>query len=145
LLEESGIRVLHNTAVSIDRAGDRLVLAGIDDLLMGHPDLDAALTAADELASGGRAPRVLVSHNPDVLFNAAARDVSLVLSGHTHGGQIRIPGLGVLVRQSQCYLDEGRYTFGGTELIVTRGLGVTGVPLRWHCPPEAVLLTLTPA
>ena len=144
LLEETGIRVLHNTAVTIERAGDRLVLAGIDDLLMGRPDLDAALATASELSSGGRAPRVLISHNPDVLFDAAARDVSLVLSGHTHGGQIRIPHLGVLVRQSQCYLDEGRYTFGDTQLVVTRGLGVTGVPMRWHCPPEAVLLTLTP-
>jgi predicted MPP superfamily phosphohydrolase len=144
LLEDAGIRVLHNTAASIDRHGDRLVLVGIDDLHLGQPDLDAALTAANELVSPGKAPRVLVSHNPDILFEAAARDVSLVLSGHTHGGQIRVPGLGVLVRQSQCYLDEGRYTYAGTELVVTRGLGVTGVPLRWHCPPEAILLTLTP-
>jgi predicted MPP superfamily phosphohydrolase len=144
MLDASGIRVLHNTAVTIARGDDRVVLAGIDDLLMGGPDLDTALTTADELSSDGRAPRILISHNPDVLFDAAARGVSLVLSGHTHGGQIRVPGLGVLVRQSQCYLDEGRYSFLDTELVVTRGLGVTGVPLRWHCPPEAVLLTLTP-
>ncbi len=142
MLEETGIRVLHNSAVAIDHRDQSLVLAGIDDMLVGRPDLDAALGAAGELSRWGDAPPILLSHNPDVFFDAAARGVSLVLSGHTHGGQFRIPGMGVFIRQSQCYLDEGRYTHAGSELVVTRGLGATAAPLRWHCPPEAVLLTL---
>ncbi|MDX1390175.1 MAG: metallophosphoesterase, partial [Acidobacteriota bacterium] len=142
MLEETGIRVLHNTAVAIDRPGARLVLAGIDDMLVGSPDLDAALEAARRLHPENDAPPLLISHNPDVFFEAAARGVSLVLSGHTHGGQFRFPGMGVLIRQSRCYLDEGRYTNGGSELVVTRGLGATAAPLRWNCPPEGVLLTL---
>jgi len=89
-----------------------------------------------------RPPILLLSHNPDILFEASRRGVALVLSGHTHGGQIRIPGLPVLVRQSRYRLDEGRYETEGTELVVSRGLGVSGVPLRFACPPEAVFLRL---
>jgi predicted MPP superfamily phosphohydrolase len=136
LLEDNGIRVLHNESVVLERAGGRIVLAGIDDLYKGEPDLDAALASANGL------PVVLLSHNPDVVFDASRRGVPLVLAGHTHGGQLRFPGLPVIVRQSRYRLDEGRYTIGGTELIVSRGLGVNGIPLRVACPPEAVLITL---
>jgi len=141
LIEECGIGVLHNRWVPLGPAGGAsLVLAGIDDRHSGRPDLDAALAG---IPAG--APVILLSHNPDVLFDAAARGVSLVLSGHTHGGQIRIPGLPVLVRMSRYRLDEGHYGAGGTQLVVSRGLGVTGLPIRIACPPEAVLLTLTGA
>lgn len=132
-MEDVGMRVLHNESVELERGGDRLSLAGIDDLMRGKPDLQAALANA-------KPPVVLLSHNPDVLFEAVANDVSLVLSGHTHGGQIRMPGLGVLVRQSRYRLDEGRYRRGDTELVVSRGLGAVGLPWRAHCSPEGVLL-----
>ena len=99
------------------------------------------LRAACEIL-GARPPVVLVSHNPDVLFEAARRDVALVLSGHTHAGQIRIPGWPVLVRQSRYRLDEGRYRARATDLVVSRGLGAVGIPLRIACAPEAVLLEL---
>ncbi len=85
---------------------------------------------------------ILLSHNPDLVFDAARHGVALVLSGHTHGGQIRIPGLPVLVRQSRYRLDEGRFRCGPTELIVSRGLGAVALPWRTACPPEAVLITL---
>ena len=62
--------------------------------------------------------------------------------GHTHGGQIRVPGLPVLVRQSRYRLDEGRYRVGPMELLVSRGLGASGLPVRFACPPEAVLIHL---
>lgn len=139
LVEACGIPVLHNRWISIGGAssGPGLVLAGIDDRHAGRPDLDAALAG---VPAGSTV--VLLSHNPDVLFDAAARGVRLVLSGHTHGGQIRIPGLPVLVRMSRYRLDEGHYRSGATQLVVSRGLGVTGLPIRFACPPEAVLLTL---
>ena len=143
LLEETGVRLLHNAAVSLERGGGTLILAGVDDLHSGDPDLEGALAEAKALAqSGSRPPVILLSHNPDLFFEAAGRGVSLVLSGHTHGGQVRIPGLPVLVRMSRYRLDEGRYTADGAELVVSRGLGATGLPLRWNCPPEAVLLEL---
>jgi len=65
-----------------------------------------------------------------------------VLSGHTHGGQVRIPGRPVLVRMSRYRLDEGRYFRDGAQLVVSRGLGVSGIPLRVWCSPEVVLVTL---
>lgn len=132
LLEEQGVRMLQNRGVTLGRLG----LAGIDDLVSGRPDLDRALEA-----TRGRTT-VLLSHNPDVFFEAAARGVSLVLSGHTHGGQMRLPHLPVLVRQSRFRLDAGRYRFGDAELVVSRGFGATGLPLRVACAPEAVLVTL---
>jgi len=140
-LEETGTRVLHNDSVTLERGGNRLILAGIDDLMVGEPDLDAALGEADRWPDAEpRPPVVLLSHNPDVFFEAARRGVNLVLSGHTHGGQIRIPGLPVLVRQSRFRLDEGRYALNGSELVVSRGLGADGLPLRVACSPEAILL-----
>jgi predicted MPP superfamily phosphohydrolase len=134
-LQELGIEVLHNRSVRLDRGGARLSLAGVDDWLLGEPDLDAALA---EVA----APTILLSHNPDLFFEAARRGVALTLSGHTHGGQIRVPGLPVLVRQSRYRLDEGRFRSGVSELIVSRGIGAVGLPWRCFCPPEAVLITL---
>jgi len=135
LIEATGIELLHNRSVSLSRGGGKLSLAGIDDWMSGEPDLDAAV-------SGASGPVVLLSHNPDVLFEAQQRGVALVLSGHTHAGQIRWPGLPVLVRQSRFRLDEGRYRYRGTELIVSRGLGTVGLPLRIACAPEAVLVEL---
>jgi len=138
LVEECGITFLQNRSVAIAPPGAMpLILAGIDDRHAGKPDLEAALAGVPP-----DAPVVLLSHNPDVLFEAAGRGVRLVLSGHTHGGQIRVPGLPVLVRMSRYRLDEGHYRTGGTHLVVSRGLGVTGLPIRIACPPEAVLLTL---
>jgi len=138
VIEADGIRVLNNCSHTLRRGGASLSLAGIDDLLMGCPDLDAAL-------EGTVGPVILMSHNPDMLFDAARRGVALMLSGHTHGGQVRLPRLPVLVRQSRYRLDEGRFAVAGTQAIVSRGLGAVGVPLRLGCPPEALLLTLRKA
>lgn len=140
LLAGCGIEVLHNRSVQLERGGARLTLAGIDDLHAGAPDLDGALRST---APG--APVILLSHNPDIFFEAATRGVALVLSGHTHGGQVRIPGLPVIVRMSRYRLDEGRFERDGAQLVVSRGLGVTGLPLRLACPPEALFLRLRPA
>jgi predicted MPP superfamily phosphohydrolase len=139
ILEECGIRFLHNDSVELRRGDGCLFLAGIDDLHQGEPSLERALEGHDPSRAS-----LLLSHNPDILPEASRRGVSLVLSGHTHGGQVRVPGLPVLVRQSRLRLDEGRFRAGKTELVVSRGLGVVGIPLRMACPPEAVLLTLRP-
>ncbi len=138
-MEQAGVQMLQNRHTVLERGGDRLVLAGIDDLEFGRPDLDRALAGRPD-----GLPVMLVSHNPDIFFEAARRHVDLVLSGHTHGGQIRCPGLPVLVRMSRFRLDEGRYRVAGSELVVSRGLGAIGLPLRFACSPEVVLLTLKP-
>ena len=140
LYERCGVRVLDNDAVALTRGGAAVALAGIDDWNIGRPRLDDALFRARAETPG--APIVLASHNPDAFFDAARPGVALVLSGHTHGGQVRIPGRPVLVRMSRYRLDEGRYRVPGAELIVSRGIGVSGLPLRFACPPEALLVTL---
>ena len=140
ILETTGIQFLQNRSVLLEQDGGRILLAGVDDLLCGEALLDEALRGRH---SG--MPSLLLSHNPDVFPEAVNRDVSLVLAGHTHGGQWRLPGLPVLVRMSRYRLDEGRYQAGGSQLVVSRGLGATGFPIRIGCPPEAVLLTLRPS
>lgn len=142
VMEQAGIRMLQNRAVALERDGGRVILAGVDDMNAGRPDLDAALSQAAELSHGGEAPTILLSHNPDIFFEAARRGVALVLSGHTHGGQIRMPGLPVLVRMSRYHLDQGRYSAQGSELVVSRGLGASGIPLRLGCSPEVGLFRL---
>jgi uncharacterized protein len=142
LYERCGVRVLNNAAVALSRGSARLALAGIDDWNFGWPDLARAVAAAREAAPG--APVILASHNPDAFFEAASAGVALTLSGHTHGGQIRIPGQPVLVRMSRYRLDEGRYERDGAQIVVSRGLGVSGLPLRLFCAPEALLMRLRP-
>lgn len=137
LLLGAGVEVLVNRGV---RVRDDLYLAGIDDLRTGRPDLDAALAGRP----AGFAT-VLLSHNPDVLPRVPV-DVGLTLSGHTHGGQVCIPGFGPIVTSSQY----GRrfahgWVDGPARGYVTRGLGVTLLPIRVACPAELTILDLAPA
>ncbi len=139
-LTDLGIRVLHNQVDLLRRAGASLALAGVDDLAEGDYELEAVLAEVPPAV-----PSILLSHNPDLFFDAADLGVSLVLAGHTHGGQIRLPRLPVLIRQSRFGFHEGCFVANGCQLVVSRGLGVVGLPLRLGCPPEAVLLTLRSA
>ncbi|PNY81944.1 metallophosphoesterase [Deinococcus koreensis] len=134
----SGVPILRNQGVTLR---DDLHLGGVDDLWNGTPDVHRALAGAGERAT------ILVSHNPDVLPDLP-RPAGLVLSGHTHGGQVRLPLLGAPVVPSRY---GQRYAMGwvegahATPAYVSRGLGTSGIPLRNLCPPEIVLLTLHPA
>jgi predicted MPP superfamily phosphohydrolase len=134
-LDGIGLRVLRNESVRLIHGGSSLVLGGIDDLIMGTPDW-AAVTAAHG------APHLLLAHNPDHFYEAAARGIPLILSGHTHGGQIRLPNGPPIIRQSRFGLDEGAYAFGSSLLVVSRGLGSVGLPWRWGADPEALLVEI---
>ena len=137
LLRDAGVEVLVNRAVSIR---DDLHVAGLDDLRNGRPDLDATLRARPAAAA-----TVLVSHNPDVLPNVPL-DVGLTLSGHTHGGQVVLPGVGALYTSSR-YGDRflAGWVEGPARGYVSRGLGVTSFPVRINCPAELTILDLVPA
>ena len=107
-----------------------LWLCGVDDLTEGAPDLRAALQ--------GRRPgetTVLLSHHPDFFFEAAAADVDLTLSGHTHGGQIRVGGRAP-IHHSRFGYEQGWFQEGNCRLYVGRGIGVTVLPIRIDAPPE---------
>jgi uncharacterized protein len=136
-LERIGVSMLRNESVKVTHAGGQFVLGGIDDLVMGRPDWTA-------LAASHGTPHLLLAHNPDHFYTAVAHGVPLVLSGHTHGGQIRLRNGSPIIRQSRYCLDEGAYAYGSSVLIVSRGLGSVGVPWRWGADPEAVLVEIVP-
>jgi predicted MPP superfamily phosphohydrolase len=136
-LRDAGIRVLENEAV----AAGPLWLAGVADARMRTPDVDGALAAVPP-----EAPVLLMSHDPD-LFPHVPERVSLTLSGHTHGGQVAIPALRRPLLPS-AYGE--RYARGlivehGRHLLVSSGIGTSGLPLRLLAPPEVLVLTLRSA
>jgi predicted MPP superfamily phosphohydrolase len=147
-LTANGITVLDNGHVPIERAGDRFWLAGVDDPVEGDPDPDAAIPAS--IRNVPHEPIVLLCHAPDyvddLLAMPAGQAVSLVLAGHSHGGQIRLPLIGPLAlpELGRKYV-AGWFRFGTMQLYVNRGLGTVGVPFRFDCPPEIALLTLRSA
>lgn len=130
---------LTNTGVWLERGGQRLRLGGVDDFWEGTQDLWSALDSADT--------SVILCHNPDYVEMVRDRRVGLVLSGHTHGGQICLPVVGapfVPSRYGSKYL-HGLVRTPYTQVFVSRGLATTGPPLRIGSPPEINLLTLVPA
>lgn len=126
------IHLLHNRSVNLGP----LQLAGTDDALAGLPDVDAALGG---LCSG--LPTVVLTHSP-ILFDAIARPgVDLVLAGHTHGGQVRLPGLGpVFLPRGSGNYPWGWYKSNQSWLFVGRGLGWSVAPWRWQAAPEIALI-----
>lgn len=135
-LSQVGVEALVNRGVNLR---DDLYLAGIDDLLLGRPDLGAALDAWPPHRAC-----VLASHNPDVLPEVPDA-VALTLCGHTHGGQVCIPGYGPIVTNSRY---GRRFVHGVVRApalgYVSRGLGVTTLPVRLACPAELTVVELVP-
>ena len=137
LLRGVGIEVLLNRGLAVRPDLD---VAGLDDLRNGRPDLGAALRGRP--AAGAT---LLASHNPDVLPDVPT-EIGLTLSGHTHGGQVVLPGVGALHTSSR-YGDRflAGWVEGPARGYVSRGLGVTSVPVRINCPAELTILDLVPA
>ena len=133
-----GPTVLRNESHLIERGGETLRLAAIDDTWTGRADLGRTLAGGD----GHRT--VLLAHDPDVFEEAARLGADLVLSGHTHGGQVALPFLVRQVNLSRLVHRRtyGIYELGGSTLYVHGGLGTTGPPFRLGVPPEVVVLTL---
>lgn len=138
-LQQKHITVLNNTNTVIRRGPDRIQLAGIDDWSWAGTDWPRALQGIER-----QLPTVLLSHQPIVLDLAEARHVSLILSGHTHGGQINLPFVGTPARFATKDLKyvRGLYRRAGTQLYVSRGTGVIGLPVRFGARPEIAVLRL---
>ncbi len=145
ILEAHGIPILRNQHVALERGGGRLWLAGIDDMLAGRPDLDK--TIPPQIRNIPNEPVILLGHEPDpalkILRQPAGTSVRLMLSGHTHGGQVRLPFWGALTLPplGERFV-EGLFTLGSMKLYVNRGLGTVGLPFRFDCPPEITEITL---
>jgi predicted MPP superfamily phosphohydrolase len=140
-LEDSRICMLINESVTIDRDDQALNIVGIDDphYYQCH-DMEKAFA---EVVSHGFT--ILLSHSPEIIDDLAGREVDLCLCGHTHAGQIRLPGIGALFthcRAPRKYVS-GLWRHNGTVGYTSAGAGSSGVPVRFNCPPEVVLLTLT--
>jgi predicted MPP superfamily phosphohydrolase len=137
-LERAHISVLNNANTLIRRGNDTLQLIGIDDWGWNAADWPRAFYGTDR-----KRPSLLLSHQPRVLDLPQTESVSLIISGHTHGGQISLPFVGAPARFSKelKYLD-GLYRRDQTQLYVSRGTGVIGLPLRLGVPPEIALLRL---
>jgi hypothetical protein len=139
-LEEHGIPVLRNKAIPLERDGQRIWLAGVGSACEHDVHLDTAIPKA---SLRDNQPLILMAHEPDILPTVARYNVDLMLSGHTHGGQVRIPFLPPLILPpyGQVYV-EGLFRHGPTQLYVNRGIGTVELPFRLFCPPEITVFTL---
>ena len=137
LFRAEGIRMLINEGMRFEHRGASLWLAGVDDTMVGLEDLGLALAGSrvDEL-------KLLLAHNPTVLRRAARAGVDLVLSGHTHGGQVAWRAERSASGRPRRRLLRGLGCRGETQIYVSRGVGTVVLPVRYGCPPEVSLLQL---
>jgi len=137
LFRAEGIRVLINEGSRIDLRGETFWMAGVDDTMVGLEDLPLALAGSREEEF-----KLLLAHNPIILRRAARANVDLVLSGHTHGGQVALRPEKSRSGRPRRRLLRGLGRRGNTQIYVTRGLGTVVLPIRYGCPPEISVLEL---
>jgi predicted MPP superfamily phosphohydrolase len=133
-----GIPVLRNQTTVVNYGGAQLAIAGIDETLLGDPEPAATIAQAPI-----GVPVLALWHEPEFAEQAAAAGAFAQLSGHTHGGQIRLPGIGPVglpVHGHRHVIGEGRAD--GMPIYTSRGVGVYRPPARFNCPPEVTLVTL---
>jgi hypothetical protein len=132
------IPVLMNDAMPIERSGARLWIAGVDDVTERRADLNRALRRVPNSET-----TILLAHEPDYADESKRSPIDLQLSGHSHGGQVRLPFYGALILP---YLGEkypiGLARAGAMWVYTNRGIGVVSPPVRFNCRPEITLLTL---
>lgn len=137
-LASAGVVILDDQVVEISRGDAKLRLVGLDDKSLADGTLEALLSDEKELT-------VVLAHEPQYFARYAGTGVDLVLSGHAHGGQFRLPFVGGIVAPDQGFLPEytaGEYYMNGTEMIVSRGLGNSVIPVRLFNFPEIVCVDL---
>ncbi len=140
-LEERGVRVLRNERVVVERGKANLLVAGMDDVWTRRGDLATTLRGREQGVT------VLLAHDPAVFDEAASMGVDVMLSGHTHGGQIAVPWLARFVNLTKMTnrYSLGVYRKGGATLVVSGGMGCTGLPIRFGVPPEVLVIRLVRA
>lgn len=141
LLERRGIRVLRNESACIATGSGDLWIVGIDDAVLGAPDLPRAFAGVPRDSTA-----LAFWHEPDWAAETAQFRPLLQLSGHSHGGQVRLPLLGNIAAPNggRRYV-MGLYEVAGMPIYTSRGVGVFRPPIRFRCPPEVTLISLEPA
>ena len=141
IFKDQGLPMLRNQSVPIERDGARLWLAGLDSVSEGKPDPERAL---QNILPGE--PVVALVHEPDYADKLCRYPVDLQLSGHSHGGQIRLPILGApYLPEGATKYPFGLYKIGPMTLYTNAGIGTIRIPVRLNCPPEITLFTLRTA
>lgn len=148
-LEAAGVTVLDDARVEIEISGKSITIIGVNDpsFLADYLTSDAAVMdrKLSELSSEDASFTILLSHRPELFDTYAAHDMDLVLTGHAHGGQFRLPLIGGLIAPNQGLFpkyDDGLYSEENTNMIVSRGLGNSIIPFRFNNRPEVVLIEL---
>jgi predicted MPP superfamily phosphohydrolase len=136
-LAAHGVQVLKDARTRLQLKGEGVELAGIRYWTRRAADIAALLR-------GATGPVILLAHDPRRLFEAAALKIPLVLSGHTHGGQVVLPVIGAVAAQKFPVI-AGVGRRDQTTIFVSRGVGTVFVPVRVNCPPEVAVVTLAPA
>jgi predicted MPP superfamily phosphohydrolase len=143
IMTKSNFILLQNTSHEIKLLDEsRIHIIGLDDAMLGSPNLEQAITGLPEDSY-----KILLAHEPDLAIQTTGKNIHLQLSGHSHGGQVKIPFFGALITPpfSDIYY-EGFYEIGDTEhplkLYVNRGLGTTRLPFRFLSKPELTMFTL---
>lgn len=129
------IQVLKDARTRIEIRGAGLELAGIRYWTRRPADIARILKKTEDTV-------LLLAHDPRRLTEAAALDIPVVLSGHTHGGQVLVPGIGPIVTRKRFPIIQGVGTQDNTAIFVSRGVGTVYVPVRINCPPEVAIITL---
>lgn len=147
-IRDLGVTLLRDEAIRIEKDGASIRMIGLDDpdfSLRGPANQRDQLKSALSALTDGDSFDLLLSHRPEYADVYADEGIALTLSGHSHGGQIRIPLIGGLIAPGQGFFpkyDAGRFLVGNTTLIVSRGIGNSVIPLRINNPPEVVIVTL---
>jgi uncharacterized protein len=137
-LNSHGLNVLRNQSLPVERDGKRIWMVGVDDAFEHADDLKKALQGVPSNEA-----TIVAVHEPDFADRTAKHAVDLQLSGHSHGGQVRIPGYGAPILPHLAK----KYPFGlnrvrDLQVYTNRGIGVVTPPVRLNCPPEVTLITL---
>ena len=149
-LVKAGAVILENQKVRITREGESITLMGIDDpsfqenYLFGDAE-GVAKQAISDLQDASDGYTILLSHRPELFDTYVDSGVDLVFSGHAHGGQFRLPFVGGLVAPNQGFFpkyDAGLFSEGSTNMIVSRGVGNSIIPIRFNNRPEIIVATL---
>lgn len=142
-LIEEGVIVLHDEAVTLEKEGQIIQMIGVDDPDFSYIAADKIISAKLENINITQEFTLMLSHRPELFDSYVENEIDLVLSGHAHGGQVRIPLIGGLIAPDQGLFpkyDAGVYSEGNTTMVVSRGIGNSVIPIRINNRPEIVLI-----
>lgn len=137
-LEDSGFLVLTNQSTVLEKNGQKVCLIGLDDVIKGKVEIQKTLSSKTQECCS-----IILVHEPDCADEVARYSIDLQMSGHSHGGQVRLPIIGPIrtTKLGKRYI-HGLYNIGNMQLFTTQGVGTTILPIRFFCRPEIVILTL---